>query len=183
MAEVELYAPIKEFLEAQGYVVKGEIGACDIMALRDDEGPLVVELKETLNFTLILQAVDRLKICDTVYVAFRVGKGHSASWRSRKRQVTSLLRRLGIGLLTVSARDVVVPVLDPAPYRPRDDAGVLKLSAVRERTGVERAGPILRDNHYGWFDRVRTGHYDLTPKGREDLVQWFDALRALAPRD
>ncbi len=227
MSEVDLYDPIKRFLEAQGYAVKGEIGACDIVAVRGEEGPVVVELKERLNLALILQAVDRLTISDAVYIAFRIGKGHSASWRSRRKQVTSVLRRLGLGLLTVSARGNVVPVLDPAPYRPRSDvrrrerllreftervgdpeaggsasrqrltayrqdalrcareladAGVLKLSGIRERAGVPRAGRILRDNHYGWFDRVKTGHYDLSPKGRRDLADWSDALRDLAPR-
>ncbi len=227
MPEVELYGPIKRFLEAQGYVVKGEIGPCDIVAVRGDEGLVVVELKERLTLALVLQAVDRLTVSDAVYLAFRVGRGHSASWRSRRKQVKSLLRRLGLGLLTVSARGNVIPVLDPAPYRPRSngprrerllkefaervgdpeaggsasrqrltayrqdalrcarelaDAGVLKLSGIRERAGVPRAGPILRDNHYGWFDRVKTGHYALSPKGRRDLVHWSDALQDLAPR-
>ena len=226
MTEVELYAPIKNFLEAQGYIVKGEIGPCDIVAVRGDEGPVVVELKERLTLALILQAVDRLTVSDAVYIAFRIGKGHSASWRSRQKHVKRLLRRLGLGLLTVSTRGTVVPVLDPAPYRPRSDArrrarllkefaervgdpeaggsashprltayrqdaircarelvssGVLKVSVVRERAGVPRAGPILRDNHYGWFDRVKTGHYDLSPKGREELVRWSDTLENLAP--
>ena len=221
MSEVELYGPIKQFLEAQGYTVKGEIGACDIVAVRGDEGPVVVELKERLNLALILQAVDRLNVSDAVYIAFRIGKGHSASWRSRTRQVKSLLRRLGLGLLTVSVRGRVVPVLDPAPYRPRSNvprrerllrefaervgdpeaggstsrqrltsyrqdalrcarelagSGVLKLSCIRERAGVLRAGPILRDNYYGWFERVKTGYYDLSPKGRRDLANWSDAL-------
>ena len=115
MPEVDLYEPIKRFLEAQGYAVKGEIGPCDIVAVRGDEGPVVVELKERLNLALLLQAVDRLSVSDTVYVAYRVGKGHSASWLSRRKQVMSLLRRLGLGLLTVSARGNGVPVLDPAP--------------------------------------------------------------------
>ena len=122
MSEVELYGPIKRFLEAQGYVVKGEIGACDVVAVRGDEPPVVVELKERLTLALILQAVDRLAITDHVYIAFRIGKGGSASWRTRTRQVKSLLRRLGLGLLTVSTRGNVVPVLDPAPYRPRSAA-------------------------------------------------------------
>jgi hypothetical protein len=228
MAEVELYGPIKRFLEAQGYAVKGEIGPCDIVAVRGDDGPVVVELKERLSLALVLQAVDRLRVSDTVYVAFRIGKGHSASWRSRRKQVTSLLRRLGLGLLTVSARGRVVPVLDPAPYRPRSDGarrrrllkefaervgdpeaggsasrqrltayrqdalrcareladeGVLKVSVIRERAEVPRAGPILRDNHYGWFDRVKIGYYDLSPKGRRDLVQWAEAIESLEPRD
>jgi hypothetical protein len=224
MSEAELYDPIKRFLEAQGYTVKGEIGPCDIMAVRGDEGPVVVELKSNLNLALILQAVDRLSLSDSVYLAFRIGKRSSASWRSRRKQVTSLLRRLGLGLLTVSSRGNVVPVLDPAPYRPkvnaprrhrllkefaervgdpeaggsssrprltayRQDAlrcaadlansGVLKLSFIRESAGVSRAGSILRDNHYGWFDRVKTGYYDLSPKGRGDLDQWSGALVSL----
>ena len=224
MAEADLYGPIKAFLESQGYTVKGEIGACDIVAVRGDEGPVVVELKERLSLALVLQAVDRLSVSQSVYMAFRVGKGHSASWKSRRKQITSLLRRLGLGLLTVSAQDRVVPVLDPAPYRPRpnqdrrqrllkefaervgdpeaggsasrkrltayrqdalrcarelSDGNALKLSVVRERAGVPRAGPILRDNHYGWFERVKPGHYELTPRGQRDLVEWSDALGAL----
>ena len=34
MKEADLYPPIKSYLEAQGYTVKAEIGACDVMALR-----------------------------------------------------------------------------------------------------------------------------------------------------
>jgi len=226
--EVELYGPIKRFLEAQGYEVKGEIGACDVVAVRGDEGPVVVELKERLTLSLVLQGVERLRISDAVYLAFRIGGGHGTSWRARTKQVTSLLRRLGLGLLTVSARGKVEPVLDPGPYRPRSDrprrerllkefaervgdperggsasgprltayrqdalrcareladGGVLKLSVLRERAGVTRAGSIVRDNHYGWFERVRTGHYDLSEKGRRELVDWNHALENLGPRN
>jgi hypothetical protein len=224
MSEVELYSPIKDFLQAQGYVVKGEIGACDIVAVRGEEDPVIVELKERLNLALLLQAVDRQRMSESVYIAFRIGKRQSASWRTRRRRVTNLLRRLGLGLLTVSTRGNVVAVLDPAPYQPRlsaskrtrllkefaervgdpepggsgsrqrltayrqdalrcasalAEAGVLKLSAVRERTGVERAGPLMRDNHYGWFERVKTGYYELSPKGRRELVRWANALEGL----
>jgi hypothetical protein len=226
MAEIDLYRPVKQFLEAQGYTVKGEIGPCDVVAVRGDEGPVVVELKERLSLTLILQAVDRLAVSDTVYVAFRIGKGHSGSWRSHGRHVVVLLRRLGLGVLTVSARGRVVPVLDPAPYRPRTShrrrstllkefaervgdpeiggsaaarrltayrqdavrcarelaaAGVLKVSLLSTRTGVSRAGPILRDNHYGWFERVTVGHYALSPTGERELETWAHALREPIP--
>jgi hypothetical protein len=141
VSEVELYAPIKRFLEGQGYVVKAEIGACDIVALRGDETPVVVELKERLNLALILQAVDRLAMSDAVYVGFRIGKGHSASWRSRTKQVTSLLRRLGLGLLTVSARGKVsaVSISDTKPLacraRPREH-----LASARSRPDLTRHG-------------------------------------------
>ncbi|MCB9878178.1 MAG: hypothetical protein H6835_11320 [Planctomycetes bacterium] len=224
MSEADLYDPIKRFLEQQGYTVKGEVGACDIVAVRADEPPVVVELKLQLNLTLLLQAVDRLKLSDTVYLAFRIGEKHSATFRSHQKQVLALMRRLGLGLLTVSARDVVTAVLDPAPYRPRVDkprrarllkefaervgdpetggsapkqrltsyrqdalrcarelgsSGVLKLSELRARTAVTRAGAIVRDNHYGWFERAAVGHYGLTPKGRVALEQWGEALRVL----
>ena len=56
------------------------------------------------------------------------------------------------------------------------NTGVLKLSTLRERTGIERVGAIARDNHYGWFERVKTGHYELSPKGHEELARWSDAL-------
>jgi hypothetical protein len=214
------------YFTAQGYAVKGEIGPCDVVAVRGDESPLIVELKERLSLSLVLQAVNRLTVSDAVYVAFRIGKGHSASWRSQGKHVVSLLRRLGLGLLTVSSRDRVVPVLDPAPYRSRSShrgrsrllkefaervgdpevggsasarrltvyrqdalrcarelaaAGVLKVSALSDRTGVSRAGPILRDNHYGWFDRVKVGHYALSPEGRRGLKHWSNALPELSP--
>lgn len=197
------------------------MGACDVVAIRDGASPVVVEIKERLTLALILQAVDRLSVSETVYVAFRAGRGHSATWRSKRRQVLSMLRRLGLGLLTVSSRGQVRPVLDPAGYRPRtnkrrqerllrefaervgdpetggspagkrltsyrqdaircanalSEAGVLKLSLLRERTGVERAGNILRDNHYGWFERVRLGHYGLSPRGLREVGDWAGAL-------
>lgn len=224
MPERDLYFPVKRFLEDQGYAVKGEIGPCDVVGVRGEEPPVVVELKERLSLTLILQAVDRLAVSDTVYVAFRVGKGESGSWRSHGRQVVALCRRLGIGLLTVSARGRVEPVLDPAPYRPRVSkdrrsrllkefaervgdpevggsaiarrvtsyrqdalrcarelgaAGALKVSVLSQRTGVTRAGAILRDNHYGWFERVTVGHYTLTPNGERELGDWSHALPAV----
>ncbi len=142
MSEEQLYQPIKTYLEAQGYEVKGEVGACDIVAVRGREDPVVVELKESLNLALVLQSVDRLSLSETVYVAFRVGKGFSATWRTRRKQVVGLFRRLGVGLLTVSARGRVEAVLDPAPYRPRVSATRRRrlLREFSERVGDPEAG-------------------------------------------
>ena len=64
MPESDLYDPIKKFLEVQGFVVKGEIGACDVVAVRGDDEVVVVELKDQLNLALVLQAVDRLAVTD-----------------------------------------------------------------------------------------------------------------------
>jgi hypothetical protein len=54
------------------------------------------------------------------------------------------------------------------------DAGTQKLSVLREHAGVERAGSIVRDNHYGWFERVERGYYALSPKGERELPDWHD---------
>ena len=54
MKESDLYAPVKTFLEGQGYAVKAEIGDCDVFAVRENEEPVVVELKLSLNLTVVL---------------------------------------------------------------------------------------------------------------------------------
>ena len=72
--ETTLYLPIKGFLEAAGYSVKGEISSCDLVGLSPDEPPVVVicELKLSFNLELILQAVDRAAASDEVWIAARV---------------------------------------------------------------------------------------------------------------
>jgi hypothetical protein len=94
--EVELYAPVKAFLEARGYDVKGEIAGCDLVAVRDEEPPIIVELKLAFTLGLVLQGVDRLGIADTVYLAVPAGA-------ARRRGIRPLCRRLGLGLLAVHA--------------------------------------------------------------------------------
>ena len=50
MRETELYPPIKALFEAQGYTVKGEVGAADVVAMRGDEPAVIVELKTGFAF-------------------------------------------------------------------------------------------------------------------------------------
>lgn len=44
--------------------------------------------------------------------------------------------------------------------------GPSKGAEVAKATGVARATRMMADNHYGWFERVATGIYQLTPNGR-----------------
>lgn len=44
-------------------------------------------------------------------------------------------------------------------------SGPTKAAAVAAATGVDRAGRIMRDDHYGWFERESRGVYRLMPKG------------------
>ena len=119
--ETDLYAPIKSFLEGQGYDVKGEVTDCDVVAVRPGEDLLVVELKTSFSLQLVFQAVRRQTLTDTVYVAYGATAGRT---RRNTRDIMTLCRRLGIGLITVrtSGRGTPVEVhLDPGLYSPRQN--------------------------------------------------------------
>jgi len=214
-AETSLYAPVKAFLEGQGYTVKGEIRTCDVVARRGDEPPVIVELKTGLTLELLLQGVQRLSLADTVYLAVPAPRGLSPVF---DRRMHKLLRRVGLGLLLVhepNGRGQTVEVaLDPLPYTPRvnkkkagrllgefvrrvgdPNAGgitrtklvtayrqeALRMASVLAIKGPQspaalkvdaeapKAGAILRDDHYGWFERVKRGIYALTPAGAAAL--------------
>lgn len=143
--ETDLYPPVKALLESQGYTVKGEIGPADIMAVRDGEDPVVVELKAGFSLSLFHQGIERQAITDAVYIA--VPRGTGRIFQKAIAANTSLCRRLGLGLMTVRLKDGLVEVhADPAPYKPRKSA-VKKTRLLREfarRTGDPNAGGATR---------------------------------------
>ncbi len=55
--------------------------------------------------------------------------------------------------------------------------GPMKVALLKIAAEAPKAGMILRDDHYGWFERTERGIYQLTPKGREGLQQhgWKDS--------
>lgn len=117
--ESDLYLPLKRFLEAQGYEVKGEVQDCDVVAVRGGEAPVVVELKLSLNLDLVLQGVDRLALTPKVYVGV---PAKNPTLKRRRRQVVKLLKMLGLGLVVIDPGRKNVPVevlVDPSEYRPR----------------------------------------------------------------
>ncbi|WP_170607275.1 DUF2161 domain-containing phosphodiesterase [Ruegeria arenilitoris] len=213
--EQDLYPPVKALLERQGYTVKGEVGAADIVAVKGDDPPIIVELKLRFTLALFHQAISRLTITDQVYIAVCKPKGRTA--RRALRDNLSLCRRLGLGLITVKPDRRVEVQCDPGPYAPRknrsksvrllrefdrlsgdpnaggatrhgivtayrQDAlkcaaylaehGATKGSEVAGSTGVSGATRLMRDNHYGWFEKVEIGVYTLTAVGSEGLKHW-----------
>jgi hypothetical protein len=167
--ETDLYAPVKAFLEGQGYEVKAEINGCDLVACRGDEPPVIVELKAGFTLPLVLQGVDRLALADDVYLAVGVPRRRrpGSLWRRERRSILKLCRRLGLGLLAVheptTRRPALVePLLDPAPYRPRPDR--------------RRQGKLLRE-----FAQ-RVGDPNTGGTNRRPIVTAYrqDALRCLA---
>jgi hypothetical protein len=219
IVETDLYAPVKAFLEKQGYTVKAEIGRCDVVARRGDEPPVIVELKNVLNLSLLLQGVERLSASDTVYLAVP-----NAGAALADRRVHKLLRRIGLGLLVVYPPNrrgqLVEALLDPLPYAPRKNKrragrllaefarrtgdpntggtagriklvtayrqealrmasvlaarGAQKLSILKTSAEAPLAPRIVRDNVYGWFERMERGIYTLTPAGAAALRTYAD---------
>lgn len=217
LQESDLYQPIKSHLEQLNYVVKGEIKDCDVVAKKDDK-LVIIELKLSLNITLLLQAVERFSLSDTVYIAVPKQCG---IYKKQTKQVKKLMKRLGLGLIVVDfqkTQQYVEIVSDPQDYSPRinkrKQAGLLKefnqrvgdtqkggstrakagLTAYRQRCirvaeyltqhatarGADinkaidepQATLFLRNDYYGWFEKVERGVYKLSEKGKQDLPNW-----------
>ncbi len=56
------------------------------------------------------------------------------------------------------------------------EAGASKGADVKRETGVEHATRMMRENHYGWFEKVETGIYGLTEAGAGAVRQAGEAL-------
>lgn len=135
--EEDLYAPVKAFLEGQGYAVKAEVRGCDLVARRGEDAPVIVELKKAFNLALLLQGVDRLALSEQVYLAF-AAPAKAATWRRDRRDILKLCRRIGLGLLMVHpGKNLVEPLLDPLPYQPRPNR---KRQALLLKEFVQRVG-------------------------------------------
>jgi len=133
--EQDIYPPVKALLTRQGYDVKGEVGAADVVARRAGEPPVIVELKLRFSLSLFHQAVTRLSVTDQVYIAVPRPTGRTA--RRTLKDNLALCRRLGLGLITVVPTTGRAEVhCDPGPYAPRKSK--------------KRAARLLRE-----FDRLQ----------------------------
>ena len=220
--ERDLYAPVKVHLTGQGYDVKGEVGAADIVAMKGDD-IIIVELKTGFSLSLFHQAINRQSMTDQVYVCVPSMSGKAGLTSMRKNKM--LCRRLGIGLLTVKMPDgKVVEHVTPGPFTPRKikkrktklideferrhgdpnaggmtmsgvmttyrqgalrcakvlhDEGACKGSYVAKMAGVEKATTMMARNHYGWFERIETGIYGLTPEGAKALNEHAETVASM----
>ncbi len=139
--ETELYAPIRDYLLDQGYTVRSEVRGCDITASRNDE-LIVIELKRAFSTALLIQATQRQRVTDSVYVALPepCGWKRSAHWR----HVQHLLRRLELGLIWVAfdkGEPRVEVVFHPLPFE-RKQQGRGRRAILREMAG--RSGEYNR---------------------------------------
>ncbi len=147
--ETDLYPPLKAFWEDLGYEVKAEIADADLMAVKLDESPVIVELKTRFSLALFHQAIDRQALTDSVYVAVPRRKGRP--FQKSMRQNQKLARRLGIGLMTVRMATGEVKIyVEPGPFKPR------KSKKKRDRALKEFHNRIGDPNTGGTKDRIMT---------------------------
>lgn len=121
MAETDLYLPLKAFMEGAGYAVKGEVNGCDLVGVKEGEQPVLVvcEMKLAFNLELVMQGVNRATACDEVWLAARSSK--TAKGREHDARFRNLCRRLGFGIMTVSASGAVEVIVAPFAATPRRD--------------------------------------------------------------
>jgi len=179
LCETDLARPLCNWLAGQGYTVRSEVRDCDIAAVRGDE-LLIVEMKKALNLPLILQAVQRQRMADSVYVAIP-RPPNKWKWWKESRDVFHLLRRLELGLILVALGNCKGPVDVVFPPRPL---------AQRRRAPSRRALLAEIAGRTADFNTAGSSHTKLVTAYRENaiyiaccLLHWREmapaALRAL----
>ena len=139
--ESDLYPAIKAHLTRQGFDVKGEVGAADVVAVRSD-ALRVVEMKTGFSLSLFHQGIARQAVTDDVWLAVPAGGQRKALLAN-----VGMARRLRLGVMTVRLRDGFVEELAaPAPFTPRKQpkkAKALKKAFARLK-GDPNAGGATR---------------------------------------
>jgi hypothetical protein len=143
-SETDLAGPLYEHLAELGYTVRSEVKDCDIAAVKGED-LLIIELKKSLNLPLLVQAVRRQRMTDSVYVAIP-RPSNKWKWWKESRGAQHLLRRLELGLILVSmdpAKPPVEVVFHPLPFarRKRGQSRRAILEEIAARTAdYNRAG-------------------------------------------
>lgn len=108
--EKDLFGPIKQFFEKEGYVCDGEVKDIDMYMEKPGEGPqsgVAIELKVSLDFRALQQAALRQKVVNTVFIGiFKPKDLRTHAFHDK----VYLLKRLGIGLIFVSKRSGAVEI-------------------------------------------------------------------------
>jgi hypothetical protein len=56
-------------------------------------------------------------------------------------------------------------------------SGASQGAVVAKETGVGVATSLMRNNVYGWFDKVKTGVYVLNSTGKKELTNWSHLIK------
>jgi len=113
LKEIDLYKPLKLYLENEGYTIRSEVKNADIVGVKNEQ-MIIVEMKMSFNLKLVYQLLERQRLTDDVYAAVPV------TYKSRRSQsfksMVKLLKRLSVGLIVVYDKKeglVVEKIFDP----------------------------------------------------------------------
>ncbi|TDT71467.1 hypothetical protein EV215_0842 [Hypnocyclicus thermotrophus] len=138
MNETELYKPIEKYFIEKGYIVKGEVKNCDLVALKEEE-LIVIEMKLSINLTLILQAIERQKVADYVYVATpKLPKNLQT-----RRKILTLLKRLNIGLFIIKnnkLEEIISPFEEYNFYNNKSKRNKIKKEILTRKNNLNIGG-------------------------------------------
>jgi len=186
---------VKAYFTAQGYEVKGEVGAADMVAVpfaAGDNDPIIIELKTGFTLSLFHQAINRQSMTDQVYIAVPRKSGKAALVAIRRNKMLCRARKTKLlsefdsrhgdpntggmtsaGMMTSYRQGALrcAKVLF--------DEGACKASYVAKMAGFEKARNCMSANHYGWFEKVDRGIYGLTPEGAKALETHAEAIASM----
>ncbi|MDQ1256332.1 MAG: hypothetical protein QG656_928 [Candidatus Hydrogenedentes bacterium] len=167
--ETDLFGPVHDYLEAQGYTVRAEVNGCDVTARKGDD-LIVIELKLHFGIDLLIQATERQRISDSVYVAIPApdDMGRSRKWRGVKR----LLRQLELGLILVfldGPKPRIEVLFHPLPYQRQ------------KRTKTRRAVIKEMEQRSGNYNQGGSSGRKLVTAYRENAVFVACCLERLGP--
>lgn len=225
--EEELYMPIKQYFSNLGYEVKAEVKHCDLVAWHaDTEEMVIVELKKSFNLNVLLQAIERQRLADNVYIAIERNRAKKGAVNQRYSDLTELCRRLSLGLMTVTFYKTKAPVVEvlckpedspirharpkqikrlqlefkerSGDYNVGGSHGTKLMTAYKERalriavalskledaaprdlvriTAIAQAPTMLRNNYYGWYEKVSRGKYTISNLGLAAIGQYSHVI-------
>lgn len=130
-----MYPILKKHFENDGYKVSAEVRDCDVV-LTDKNGDItVIELKVSLNITVVYQAMDRQKITNNVYIAVLKPKN---SYNKSVSKMKKLLSAVNVGLILVDVPKKSMNVIsNPETSKIKDNKNTKKIKQEIEGRTLE----------------------------------------------
>ncbi len=113
--EEDMFPVIKELLQEKEYDVYAEVKDYDVVGILNDE-IVIVEMKKNLSVKLLYQGLKGQRITDKVYIAYPKPKKMPLS---KYREVTTVIKRLGLGLIIVDMSKLTGKIAVEPNYKPR----------------------------------------------------------------
>ncbi len=153
MKEADMFPMLKQHFEQLNYKVNAEVKSCDLTAIKDGE-LIVVEMKTSLNITLLYQALERKKLTPYVFIAIPKPK---RDLRKNLHKMKNLLSKLQIGLIVV---DIVNK--DVIRYLEPEEDGA-KLNYKKKSQVLKEIGKREVDENIGGINKTKilTGYKEL----------------------